>query len=216
MTEATKTCTKCDQTKRLTEYHRQSRAKDGRRNDCRLCANAAAAAHHAENREARAEYDATYRAANRERIRESGAKWRAENNARISARVAAYHAENRDRRAEYMAEWRSANREHVAEYNASYRTKTPHTGWEAGYRSRCREYGFEPVIRSFTREEMISYWGNRGKCIYCDAPFTEIDHLIPVGMGGHHVIENVAPSCMPCNKQNVNAIRIARQAMVPA
>lgn len=35
--EATKVCTKCGTSKPLSEFHRQSGARDGRRPDCRVC-----------------------------------------------------------------------------------------------------------------------------------------------------------------------------------
>jgi len=137
-----------------------------------------------------------------------GAKWRADN----PEYNAQYRADNPD----HKTKWYAANREHVARYNAQYRADSPHAEWEANYRSRARAFGFDPVVRSFTRDEMIAYWGNGEKCIYCDAPFTEIEHLIPVGLGGIHAVENVAPSCVPCNRQNIDTVRRERRAMAAA
>ena len=129
---------------------------------------------------------------------------------------AKYRAGNPDAASARWAKWYAANREHVATYSAQYRADSPHVNWEGHYRRRARALGFAPVVRSFTRDEMIAYWGNGKRCIYCDGPFEEIEHLIPVGMGGHHVIENVAPSCGPCNRQNVNTVRRERRAMAAA
>ena len=36
----TKTCTKCGETKPATDFHRDGKAADGRRNDCKECARA--------------------------------------------------------------------------------------------------------------------------------------------------------------------------------
>ena len=96
---------------------------------------------------------------------------------------------------------------------AQYETDR-HIHWEGAYRRRCLEYGVDPVVRSFTREDMLAHWNNGERCIYCDGPYREIDHLIPVGLGGIHAVENVAPSCVPCNRQNVNTIR--RACRLPA
>ena len=200
MTEAiqtetmTKTCKTCAETKPVDDFYVNRKAKDGRQSQCRPCTKAYDAKWRTENREHRAAYEAKYRAANRERLLDYQAK---------------YRAANPDRK----TKWYAANREHVATYNAQYRADSPHTYWEADYRSRARAFGFDPVVRSFTRDEMIAYWGNGEKCIYCDAPFTEIEHLIPVGLGGIHAVENVAPSCGPCNRQNINTVRRERRAM---
>ena len=116
----------------------------------------------------------------------------------------------------YKAKWHAENREHRAAYNAQWRADSPHADWEAQYRRRARAFGFDPVVRSFTREDMLTYWNNGPFCIYCDAPFTEIDHLIPVGLGGIHAVENVAPSCGPCNRVNAWTVVRERRAMAAA
>ena len=64
-----KTCTKCGEPKPLDLFHKNSRAKDGKRPDCKLCVNARNAAWELANR-------ADYLAANHEQI---------------SARAAAYY-----------------------------------------------------------------------------------------------------------------------------
>lgn len=115
--------------------------------------------------------------------------------------------------AEYRAKYYAENRERVIGHTAKYHAENPRIRWESDYRSRCRAYGVDPVIRSVTRAELIAYWGNGERCIYCDGPFEEIEHLIPVGMGGHHVVENVAPSCGPCNRVNIWSVRRKRASV---
>ena len=129
---------------------------------------------------------------------------------------ALWHAENRERRAAYHAQYRAENREPRAAYSAQYSAENPHVNWESGYRIRARALGFEPVVRSFTREDMLTYWNNGPFCIYCDAAWSEIEHLIPVGLGGIHAVENVAPSCGPCNRVNAWTVVRERRAMAAA
>jgi 5-methylcytosine-specific restriction endonuclease McrA len=38
-----------------------------------------------------------------------------------------------------------------------------------------------------------------GRCVYCAAPATSIDHVIPRSRGGEHVWENVVSCCRRCN-----------------
>jgi len=38
-----------------------------------------------------------------------------------------------------------------------------------------------------------------GRCVYCAAPATSIDHVIPRSRGGQHVWDNVVSCCRRCN-----------------
>jgi 5-methylcytosine-specific restriction endonuclease McrA len=38
-----------------------------------------------------------------------------------------------------------------------------------------------------------------GRCVYCDAPATSLDHVVPRSRGGKHVWENVVSACRRCN-----------------
>jgi len=49
-----KTCTKCNETKPLDEFHREARHSDGRRADCRVCNSARVVARYHENPEVKA------------------------------------------------------------------------------------------------------------------------------------------------------------------
>lgn len=38
-----------------------------------------------------------------------------------------------------------------------------------------------------------------GRCVYCDAPATSVDHVVPRSRGGTHAWENVVSACRRCN-----------------
>lgn len=38
-----------------------------------------------------------------------------------------------------------------------------------------------------------------GRCVYCDAPATSLDHVVPRSRGGAHVWINVVSACRRCN-----------------
>ncbi len=38
-----------------------------------------------------------------------------------------------------------------------------------------------------------------GRCVYCDAPATSLDHVIPKSRGGPHTWDNVVSACGRCN-----------------
>lgn len=64
--------------------------------------------------------------------------------------------------------------------------------------------------QKITSADLGKLWDTqRGKCHWCDKPmnpFTDctIEHLIPIGSGGQHVLENLALSCNRCNMTRNN------------
>lgn len=113
----------------------------------------------------------------------------------------AWREENREREQETRRRYYQENRDQLLTQRRKHRAENPHGDWESDYRKRSRAAGCIPVVRSFTREELVAYWGNGARCIYCDGPFEEIDHLQPIALGGVHAVETVVPSCSQCNQE---------------
>lgn len=42
-------------------------------------------------------------------------------------------------------------------------------------------------------------------CFFCQIPLTwketTLDHLVPIGLGGTHKVENLVPACYDCNQR---------------
>jgi len=45
-----------------------------------------------------------------------------------------------------------------------------------------------------------------GRCVYCAAPATSIDHVIPRSRGGEHIWENVVSCCRRCNHAKADRV----------
>jgi 5-methylcytosine-specific restriction endonuclease McrA len=45
-----------------------------------------------------------------------------------------------------------------------------------------------------------------GRCVYCRAPATSIDHVLPRSRGGMHVWENVVSCCRRCNHAKADRV----------
>lgn len=178
-----KICNTCNEAKPLTEYSPHGGARDGRQPKCKPCSRA---------------WQRAYRRRSPEKVRESASRTRAANRDKISARDAAYRAANADK---------------ISARNARYRAENPHKDWEGHYRTRARRFGFAPRVEPFTRDELIAHWGNGARCIYCDGPFEELEHLVPVRSGGAHSLGNCAPSCTACNRVSVRDITRATEAL---
>lgn len=50
-----------------------------------------------------------------------------------------------------------------------------------------------------TKDRIIEVYG--GKCHYCGQPACEIDHIHPKSLGGSDDLDNLVPSCTPCNRK---------------
>ena len=74
-----------------------------------------------------------------------------------------------------------------------------------------REVVPAPLVVRLTRYVRVPYRGvvpltrravfarDGGRCVYCGAPATSIDHVVPRSRGGQHVWENVVSCCRRCN-----------------
>jgi 5-methylcytosine-specific restriction endonuclease McrA len=45
-----------------------------------------------------------------------------------------------------------------------------------------------------------------GRCVYCSAPATSLDHVVPRSRGGLHVWDNVVASCARCNHAKADRV----------
>lgn len=45
-----------------------------------------------------------------------------------------------------------------------------------------------------------------GRCVYCNAPATSLDHVVPKSRGGQHVWENVVSACGRCNHAKADRV----------
>lgn len=56
-------------------------------------------------------------------------------------------------------------------------------------------WSIPPAVR--TRLELR----DRGTCRYCGEPGDQIDHVVPIAMGGSNRISNLVLACQPCNSR---------------
>ena len=82
-----KTCTKCKETKPVSEFHKSRSTKDGLACRCKSCANAAKARYREENREKIRERDKAYYINNRDKRLANGAQRRKKNKEQENRRL---------------------------------------------------------------------------------------------------------------------------------
>lgn len=165
------------------------------------------AAHPKDRSAYKANYDAThrdqakaYKNLNRKNRKAKSAARYVANRARILARVKAHSAANKIRLAAYQRDYYSKNTEKVEVRSKVYREANPERKWHCENRRRVRKYGNGG---SHTLDEVQEKFANLGSaCFYCGQPGKlTIDHDIPISRGGTDSIDNILPSCQPCNSR---------------
>ena len=114
-----KTCSKCGETKNVSEFHRDKRKECGFRPQCKACARA----YYQANKEKFAEQQRAYREANREKVAQRHRAYNEANKEKVSEYGRAYRRANRKRIAEKRRAYYQANKEkilerHLARYEA--------------------------------------------------------------------------------------------------
>jgi hypothetical protein len=135
-----KLCYKCEGSKDVSEFHKDSRSSDGLSKNCKECKKRSDAEYRRKNPEKLRERGAEYRRKNRDEINRNRVRSRKENLARYRLREAGYRDKNRDKikaqKSEYQRknkdairglkrEYYQTNREKIMQRDSEY-SKTPH------------------------------------------------------------------------------------------
>lgn len=178
------------------------------------------AAHPERKRESYNRWRETHIEQERARARETGARVRAamteaDREARRAYDRARYLANREPAKARALAR-HYANREaENARCREYYRThggvgRGPVTGWAAKTPAERRAGNQEQRIKRLglvpgpgSREHVIVLCSSDQVCVHCGkfmpGGAEHVDHLVPLCAGGLHVVENLGPSCGPCN-----------------
>ena len=194
VSETTKTCTKCGETKPATLefFSEDSRTKNGLKHQCKSCqaqqglkdrkkANERQKKYrlnsrkkvaeqkkkyYLENREKIAEYNKKYKLENREKIAERRKEYRLENREKIAEYAKKYRLENYEKFSEYNKKYFSENSEKIAEYNKKYHLENPNISREKNRKRRALKLqnGHSP----YTEDEVLDLYGTN--CHLCNQP----------------------------------------------
>lgn len=184
-----KKCTKCSETKPLSEYHKHSYKKDGYQNNCKTC---------------RREYLQEYRNKNKEKENNRKEKWAINNPNKIKKSSKKYRDNNKNYFKEYRIKYEAKNKERIVLKNKKYRENNKELINEK-YNKRYTNddlFKFTVSIRARTRQAFKSKsWKKNGNtesligCSFQDAikhlnnnkygfvygdSELDIDHIIPL------------------------------------
>ncbi len=167
-----KTCSKCKFEKELDEFHRDKTKKDGRKSQCKNCAN---------NNIKRKLYDKKYREEHRDYYREKHAEWRSRNREKIRIDARDYRRKNPHLTVEYYRK----NKDRINNYAKKYRLENPDWYKElkrAGkHKRRARKIGNGGSYTADELRECLNHFNNR--CAYTGEPLRKnyhLDHVRPL------------------------------------
>lgn len=173
-----KRCTRCGETKFLTEYAPDRRASDGRCSGCRACATKWKRDH--------PEWVKAYHEKRKLTEREKLRAWE--------------RGRDREKKNAKNRRYKERNREKMSAQQRDYYRRHPEKVIQAVEMRRARIAGAE--VSDFTRadwERIKVLWNFQ--CAYCGCTpdLLTKDHVVPLARGGNHTASNIVPACHRCN-----------------
>lgn len=142
-----KTCSKCGETKLITEFHIKKSSKDGRIGICRACKNNYSKKYYIENKEKITEYQEGYRKSNYSYIADRDRKYYEKNRDKKSKYNKEYYLRNRDEIKNKQKHRHLKSIENKREYNRNYHRKNREALIEmARIRNKTRR-SYDPLFR---------------------------------------------------------------------
>lgn len=209
----TKRCTRCAEEKPLTEFSALAASSDGRAPGCKTCAakqyavwrhankqklKISKAAYHAANRVAISAKHAIWRASNNDTIKARGAEYRASNRETAKANSVAWRANNTAQSRATVAAWRATNPEKAKAIIAAFHAANPGARRIYGSNRRARRSG-GALSRGLVKK---LFKLQQGRCPCCRLPLGsdyQLDHKMPLVLGGANTDDNMQLLRKPCN-----------------
>lgn len=214
-----KTCSNCQESKPLDEYHKEKRVADGRQAQCKECMRERRRQFRLDHPDA----DKKYYDTNIERLqerrkelykdperrakeREQQRKYYLKHQEHLKAKAKAYGKANYPKIAERAKIYRSdpENRERSNASSRKYRAK-PENKKALAYRAMRYFHRKHNAKGHSTKQQLQWRWDYYGgKCWICECEATEFDHVIPITKGGSNWPANLRPICRSCNARKSN------------
>ena len=210
-----KRCTKCGETKNVSEFGNQAHRKDGLNPWCRSCKSISGKDYEVRHKErlkvvrsvyrqANAEvmkpYYAAYYQANREKYDAASAAWAKEHpEQRMVWAMADYH-KNKPARLDKQKEWRALNVEGQKLYRKNYRLANLELRAALSRNYKARKKSAEGTHTAEDVSKLMALQKN--KCPVCLSSLAKgfhVDHVHPLSQGGSNWPDNLQLLCPACN-----------------
>jgi hypothetical protein len=153
-----------------------------------------------------------YKNTNRPKVRAANKNYKKRNPEKVKQHAKTYRSKNRDARIAYSAEWRKNNWDLAHAYNIANREQRAISGkkWREEHPELLRLYQANRRTRKTnaggkaTLQDVIEIFEQQsGLCTGCDvsiSKYYEIDHIMPVLLGGSSDPWNLQLLCRRCNR----------------
>jgi 5-methylcytosine-specific restriction endonuclease McrA len=210
---STKVCSKCKVEKNTSEFHKNRSRDDGLQHYCKMCQSFMQKVYY------NPENSKAYYLANRDRINAVRRAYVARNKEKISERHKAYYIANRDKLIDQVKTYNATNKDRKKEYAKEYvkTEKGASSRRKANSKARPRRRALKrgANIESFSPIEIFERDGYI--CQLCGIKTRpdfksqyhpkrpELDHIIPLSIGGDHSMVNTQCLCRHCNITKSNS-----------
>lgn len=163
---------------------------------------ASRAAWRAANPELSKKYQDAYRAAHPGRDKAKSAAWLAANPEKARASHAAYRAANPEKIKAQQAAWYAANPERHAETCKAWREANPEVRRIHHHNRRARQRANGGVLSNGLSDKLFTL--QNGRCPCCNQPLGadyQLDHVMPIFLGGANTDDNMQLLRKLCNRQ---------------
>lgn len=181
-----KACSKCGIEQPMSMFFADNR-RNGQQSHCKKCDGAQSAA---------------YYQANKDRIKAASAAWYAANADKASEVGAAWRAANVDRKKANDAAWQRANPEKRRAISTAWQKAHPEAGRIARHNRRAKERENGGKLSKGLAAKLFSL--QKGICPCCKQPLGQdfqLDHKMPIALGGANADDNMQLLRKICNKQ---------------
>lgn len=178
-----KKCGHCGMVLSSDSFHKNSKSASGLKSWCKQCTKESSQKYYLENKASINARNMEWARSHPMEISSINKKWRINNPELVAKLKADYRSDPYNKEAELQKkrEWRKANKDKSRLYSSIRRAK------------KASSSSSLVTSKDLRKIKAMS-------CIYCNAPFEQLEHIVPLARGGRHAVGNLAPSCAGCNQ----------------
>lgn len=180
-----KSCSRCKQTKSVTEFHK---LHDGYQPRCKTCTSEVQKIRYQANQQKMIERSREYRAKNPDKVKATKLAWKRANKKKNVESAVRYQQKYPEKHVRATSAYRRRNQDKYRNYAQSRRVRQENNGVFLVTEEEIRKILAQPCAN----------------CNSYDRP--SLDHIVPISLGGTHSVGNLQNLCMPCNSSKGNKV----------
>lgn len=142
-----------------------------------------------------------YREKNKDKVKASVSAWADKNKDKIKIKDAKWKSENSERVARVKREWTEKNKEKIAARMKVYASENKGALKIIAQNRRAKKQAGGILSKGIAEKLMVM---QKGKCVICRKNLNgdfQLDHIIPIALGGLNIDENIQLLHGTCNRQ---------------